>query len=134
MCLRCAEICILCEILTQFINCPLPIFRRYFTNENDMSAGNATLPGTVEDYVGRALLFHNDKNGEFNVDNGLDACGIFELVNSDVDVKKGDVAATAADGTATATATATSSSTSLEAVLPFVAAFAGIFFTGGMFL
>ena len=95
-----------------------------------MSAGNATLPGTVEDYVGRALLFHNDKNGEFNVDNGLDACGIFELVNSDVDVKKGDVAATAADGTATAT----SSSTSLEAVLPFVAAFAGIFFTGGMFL
>mmetsp|Transcript_27109 Transcript_27109/g.63395 ORF Transcript_27109/g.63395 Transcript_27109/m.63395 type:complete len:352 (-) Transcript_27109:1775-2830(-) len=97
----------------------------YFTNENDMSAGNATLPGTVEDYVGKALLFHNDANGEFNVDNGLDACGIFELVDGDVDVKEGD----AADGTATSTSPATS----LTSVLPFLAA-AGIFFIGSMLL
>ena len=97
-----------------------------------MSAGNAALPGTVEEYVGKALLFHNDANGEFNVDNGLDACGIFELVDSNVDVKEGDgnVAANAADGAVTST----SSATSLEATLPFFAAFASIFFTGGMLL
>ena len=98
----------------------------YFTNDADMSTGNAALPGTVEDYVGKALLFHNDANGEFNVDNGLDACGIFELVDDNVEEGDGDVDA-AADGTATAT----SSAISLKAGLPFLAA-AGVFFVGGI--
>ena len=50
----------------------------YYTNNVQMSAGNSTLPGSVNDYVGKAILFHNSKSGEINVNNGLDACGIFE--------------------------------------------------------
>lgn len=54
----------------------------YYTNDAQMSVGNSTMKGTVDDYIGKALLFHNDKNGDFNVDNGLDACGIFTLVDA----------------------------------------------------
>jgi len=100
----------------------------YSTDDSGITMGNTTIPGTIEQYLDKVIYFHDNNDGEININEGKDLCGVLQnftealsATNGDATATNGDATATNGDATATnGDATATNGS---GAILPRVASF-----------